>query len=83
MLIVSKGIQGLGFGAKARVLMRAPSDTQWRRPEHSIDDLQDCARSRRALRKRAMTMMMGEKDSERIGECTDPVLNLTDMQVRR
>jgi len=34
-------------------------------PAHSIDDLQNHARSRPALRQRVMTMMMGEKDNER------------------
>jgi hypothetical protein len=68
MLVVSKSIQGLECGTKVRGRCGHTSDTgQWR-PGQSIDDddLQNRARSRRALQERGMMMViMGERDSEK------------------
>ena len=64
MVIVRKGIQGWGFGAKARGPMGASRrDRRWR-PGQSIDNLQGWARSRPALRESGMMMMMEGNDDE-------------------
>ena len=41
------------------------SDMRRWRARHSIDDLQNCARSRPGLRERATKVVVGEKDNER------------------
>jgi hypothetical protein len=64
--IVSKGIQDWGSGQSTRPDEGTPATCdRGAAPGHIIDDLQNHARSRPALRQRVMTMIMGEKDNER------------------
>ena len=63
--LLVKGSKVGGLGRKYEARSGRASDTRRWRLVESIDDLQNCGRSRLALRGRGTTMMMGEKDNER------------------